>query len=951
MAADSDSDLTENLLALPAFRREDYLRSRGLLNEPGLSRLLDTAEDLVHSDPGHAQRLAEACAELAEAAGAPAIEPRAHYLSAQTHATNGEFERALLLADKANEGYLTCGRRLEALRTHVGKMAVLLELGHYDAALQTGQTVLDKLAEIEESSESEAAKRESTLIAALVYQNQGVCQELMGRYGEALDSWTFAGESYEALGMIEKVGEIKSSQGLILSYLGRSSEAIEAHEAARSVFQESGLTLSYVQTLINLGDAHLRTGNYTRSLEAFEQARRSLARLDALADENILLLDTANAYLALNLYSEALSAYQEVTDTLQTTGMVYERARALWGMGSTLVAQSRFEEAERTLAEAASLFSAAGNVPLLSGVLLEQAALLEARGDHELALEKAREALDSVSEGDWPVQTFYAHLRVADLLLPDRQEAAEPHLLEAQRIAERLALPNLRYRINERLGDLRRHQGRSAEAKSLLRAAVEEIERIRVTVVQEAMRTSFLRDKVAAYEGLLQEYLSGAGEREIRRAFEVAEQAKSRALVDLITGIVARTPATDLETQDRVQELQDDLNAIYNQILGGRDEETPLPALSNRAAELETEINRLRMRTPGTTTSDPFSASSTGAVYERLADNESLVAYHVVEDEILAFVVTSEGPKVARELGPVSRIQGLLQRFEVQMDRFRAGQGFTERHMEMMHRSVQRVLDALYHALFAPLEELLEDAGGEVRSLAIVPHGLLHRVPFHALFDGDRYLLERFEISYAPSATVYALCQERASGDLHRALVLGLSDPLIPAATREARAVAQMFPDSELLIDEEATVEALREGSAGCGVLHLACHGLFRNDNPMFSSLKFHDGWLTAADAMQLEIEGALVTLSACESGRNEVIGGDEILGLTRAFLGAGAATLVVSLWLVQDETTAELMQRWYRHLREGLGRAEALRKAQLEIKTKHPHPYYWAPFVLVGKR
>jgi CHAT domain-containing protein len=133
--------------------------------------------------------------------------------------------------------------------------------------------------------------------------------------------------------------------------------------------------------------------------------------------------------------------------------------------------------------------------------------------------------------------------------------------------------------------------------------------------------------------------------------------------------------------------------------------------------------------------------------------------------------------------------------------------------------------------------------------------------------------------------------------------------------------------------------------------VHLACHGLFRADNPMFSSLKLHDGWLTAAEVMRLDLAGALVTLSACESGRNEVFAGDEPIGLTRAFLGVGASTLVVSLWLVQDEATALLMEKYYERLRGNMGPAEALRAAQLAIMDEYPHPYYWAPFITVGKR
>ena len=119
----------------------------------------------------------------------------------------------------------------------------------------------------------------------------------------------------------------------------------------------------------------------------------------------------------------------------------------------------------------------------------------------------------------------------------------------------------------------------------------------------------------------------------------------------------------------------------------------------------------------------------------------------------------------------------------------------------------------------------------------------------------------------------------------------------------------------------------------------------------MFSALKLHDGWLTAADVMQLNLKDTLVTLSACESGRGTVLQGDEVIGLPRAFLGAGAAAVVDSLWLVQDETTVTLMTHLYDRLSQGHGRAAALRAAQQQLRKTYPHPYYWAPFVLTGQR
>jgi CHAT domain-containing protein len=304
----------------------------------------------------------------------------------------------------------------------------------------------------------------------------------------------------------------------------------------------------------------------------------------------------------------------------------------------------------------------------------------------------------------------------------------------------------------------------------------------------------------------------------------------------------------------------------------------------------------------------------------------------------------------------VAVVTELLQRLNMQWDRFRVGPEFVKQHMALLERSAREILKHLYIVLLAPVEALLEesalsDGAGAPGKLVIVPHGLLHQIPFHALFDGERYLLERFEVSYAPSATVYAFCQGRVPRGSGGALVFGVEDPSIPATVAEAHAVAKHLPGARVRVGEEATVAALHSEAPGCAVLHLASHGLFRADNPMFSALKLHDGWLMATDVMDLDLTGAIVALSACESGRSEVIGGDEVLGLTRAFLGAGAATLAVSLWLVQDDTTVELMGGWYERLRDGEGRAAALRAAQLELKERYPHPYYWAPFVLVGKR
>jgi len=151
-------------------------------------------------------------------------------------------------------------------------------------------------------------------------------------------------------------------------------------------------------------------------------------------------------------------------------------------------------------------------------------------------------------------------------------------------------------------------------------------------------------------------------------------------------------------------------------------------------------------------------------------------------------------------------------------------------------------------------------------------------------------------------------------------------------------------------VGETAKADLLVRYGGTAGKLHIAAHGVFRSDSPMFSSLKLADTWLSMVDVFNLRLGSELTTLSACETGMSALYGGDELLGLTRGFLYAGTPSLVVSLWRVHDRSTVLLMERFYRELLSGTSKPEALRRAALEVRSRYPHPYYWAPFILLGK-
>jgi len=244
--------------------------------------------------------------------------------------------------------------------------------------------------------------------------------------------------------------------------------------------------------------------------------------------------------------------------------------------------------------------------------------------------------------------------------------------------------------------------------------------------------------------------------------------------------------------------------------------------------------------------------------------------------------------------------------------------------------------------------------------LIIAPDDTLHYVPFHALYDGAHYLLERYTFSYIPSATILDLCT-RPRGPAAGTLLCGYDNGQLQAVATEIATLATLFPDAEILVNERATTAAFTKGAAHKALLHLATHAAFRVDNPMLSSLTFADRRLTLAEISRLGLQANLAVLSGCETGRGELQGAD-LLGLAGGFIGAGVRALLVTLWRIEDESAARLMTTFYsRSWQQEQSYTAALRQAQLAL-LEHgrqadgvdrllQHPALWAPYILIGQQ
>jgi CHAT domain-containing protein len=289
-------------------------------------------------------------------------------------------------------------------------------------------------------------------------------------------------------------------------------------------------------------------------------------------------------------------------------------------------------------------------------------------------------------------------------------------------------------------------------------------------------------------------------------------------------------------------------------------------------------------------------------------------------------------------------VRNLIRLLQFQLSKFRLGPQYSGTFHKPLLEGTEVHLQELYLEVFAPLRPRLE-----ARHLVVVPHDVLHYLPFHALLDGKRHLIESFTVSYAPSAAIFALCQAK-SAKSQGSLILGVPDPQTPHILKEVQSVAAILREPELFLGASASLATLQERGPRSRIVHIATHGYFRQDNPMFSGIRLGDSYLNLYDLYQLRLPVELVTLSGCATGLNVVTAGDELLGLVRGLLSAGAQTLLLTLWDVHDRSTAEFMKLFYRRFRRHGHKALALQGAMLELRERCPHPYYWAPFILVGK-
>ncbi len=938
--------IIERLLALPdAPTRVQLVRENPAIAWDEVVEILtQKVWQEVRIDTHRAQRLADAALDVAQAFNNPSLLARSFRAKGNALYALDEHAEAINLHEQAIALFAQSGEDAELARTLSGSIQPLLLLGRYDQALAAG-----------ERAGAIFRKLGNTRRLARLEINIGNIYHRQDRFIEALAFYERAYQQMLAHDDAEGLAAVLSNLSLCHISLNDFPKALELHQVARRHCVQKDMPILVAYADYNIAYLYFLRGEYGRSIQMLRDASASARKANDAYQLALCNLDLSEIYLELNLSVEAGELGRAANEGFQELGFGYEAAKALGFAAIASSRQGQAFEAVKLFARAKEMFVRDQNQVWPSLIDLYEALVLFTEGRLFEARRLCTAALDFFRNSPMRGKAVLAELLLARLALRlGDNQLAKQHCGTALSDLTNLDSPTLIYQAEFLLGEVERVTGNEDAAYDAYCRGRAAVERLRSSLRGEELKIAFFENKLEVYERLVDICLRR--QNSFEEAFAYIEQAKSRTLLDLLNQPVHVQASADpgqSELVRSIRNLREELNWYYNLI--EREQLRPEEHSQARVQQLEAKARAresdLMRAVKEATVAEANEAGlqvpsnlSLEEIRSALSADTALVEFFGTNDRLVVCVLTREQLHIC----PVtvqSRIQKLLQLLQFQLSKFRLDPQYVATYSQALLESTEAHLKSLYQELIAPIRHLLH-----VQHIVFVQHGPLHYVPFHALHDGESYLIDRFSISYAPSASIYAHCQTKPANPGGDALILGVSDDRTPAIRAEVDSLAQILPNARLFLGDNANEDALRTFGPRSKTIHIATHGYFRQDNPMFSSILLGTSRLSLYDLAHLQLPVELIALSGCATGLNVVTPGDELMGLVRGLLQAGAQSLVLSLWDVHDDSTREFMVKFYTQLQHGRSKAQAIQTACIHLREFHPHPYYWAPFLLIGK-
>jgi CHAT domain-containing protein/Tfp pilus assembly protein PilF len=729
----------------------------------------------------------------------------------------------------------------------------------------------------------------------------GTVYYYQGNYDSAMGYWEKALQIYYEIGDTKGEGKILNNYGLVYSNLSNFNQAIKYfHQSLSIAHEQNNLTEEGIAAQ-NLGNVYLKLSNYPDALMNYQQSLKIFRDLGNRQYEVIALMSIGSVYLYLCDYLKASDYYHNSYETAKNLGNCTTKAETMNNLGIVSKNLQEYDKALDYYQQSLLLFQELGNRNEEGNVLSNIGVIYSELQDYQNALKYYKKSLLVFRNSGEKLEECSNLFNIGRIYynLGEYQIGLDS-ISKGVNLAEKLGADYYIQSGYLGLGDGYLALGRTSIAQTCYTKAIATIEKIRGKLNVESQKNSYASGVFSAYEKIVNLLLA---DNQIPQAFDYVERGRARSFLDILGGeapVRKSIHAEFLPLEKNNKEYEPELQSVSNQ--------QPL-----MLSEVQSLLN------PETT----------------------LLEYFLTKDKAMIWVVTNKNVNAAEIELPADSLRCLVKAF---------------RETIQWRGSTDFLSCELYKALLKPVLDKVK-----TERLIIVPHGILHYLPFQALKDQNgTYLFEQYLISYLPSASVMKYLPQRKNG-VSTGKLLALGNPStdnidynsLEFSEAEVDGIGKVIPNSKIYIGNLASESLFRRQAPEYDMLHLACHAELNSSYPMYSGLLLapgegNDGKLEVYEIFSLKLHAHLVVLSSCQTGMGKLTTGDELIGLSRAFICAGTQSLVSSLWEVNDNSTGYYMENFYQNL-QNHDELESLQMAQSSTKEKYKDIYYWAPFVLIG--
>jgi len=858
----------------------------------------------------------------------------------------GNFDQAIdCFLQASTIGKETGDRKLEGAALN-NLSLVYDELGDYKTSLEQYQQVLKIY------SDADFPRGKSDTLG-----NIGGVYLLLGYFSKAAEYYQQALEISQGLESVASMSQDHGNLGLSYTGIGKIDLALEHFEQALKLAEEAGIRQEQGLWLRGKANAQIKAGRYDLGLEYHRAALDLFAEVDAQPLLLEALHDMGQLKLSLGDPTSAEQYFQRAINLARSIGLSRTITTNLLALGDLQVRHQRHDAAADLYTRAIERTLEFGEENLHAQGLLRIAMIHIDQEEFENAQQEIDKALEIARKTGAPaLEAEVLYLQAELTRMSGNPRPALNQYQAAEMLSTEIGDPDLQWRIEYGRALAFKLTGQKEAAVTALLFAIGHIEGVRNQLQEKRYRAGYIQDKHQVYIELVRLQLELGLTTD---AFSTAERLRTWSFIEQSSleetlELSEAQRYAEIELRERIRQLQQNLEA-----------EQVLPAPERRQLAIDTFSRELLLaeqdyqaflddnREPAKTSATPATRVHDTNMRAKLLANQALIEYVVGADNIMIFVMTSD--KIQALSTPARQID-LHSRLELLRDL-----------MEQQDNDLwKKPAASLSATVLAPV--LKKGWLEGVDHLYLVPHDMLNYLPFALLpiqsATEQGLVIDRFTLAYLPSAAMLA---NVISNDDQPQTILAMAPgrSQLQHASEEVSSIANIFhPHSEMLLGDAATESAFKHNAGQYRVLHLATHGYFNKLNPLLSGLQLesdesNDGLLEVHEILELKLESDLVTLSACETGLGsgyftEIPAGDDFVGMTRAFLQIGSAAVLATLWEVDDRSTVDLMNNFYRSL-DAAGaskdKAGALASAQkmLRASQKYQHPYYWAPFVLVG--